>query len=78
MRCQAVRIRQNGMPSGEDGDTEVKEKDVDVLSEYRGSAIIERYVDPNDKELGNYDYQTSSIDPYYRFRVIATKQFTPR
>ncbi len=51
-----------------------------VTGEYRGSQTVERYVDPNDSSIpdfadsANYD---KTLAPYYRFRVLATKQFSP-
>ena len=49
-----------------------------VLSEYRGSSLIERYIDPNDPRLP--DFATASganIDDYYRFRVVQARKFAP-
>jgi len=59
-------------------------KDV-ILSEYRGSAIIERYIDPNDPALPDFAALFASnpsdpdlnIDKYYKFRVVSTKRFAP-
>ena len=55
-----------------------------VAGEYRGSTILERYIDPNDSRLANVDFATLSlsdpaavIDKYYRFRIVSTKAFTP-
>lgn len=72
MRCQAIRKAQGTNPDEFD-----PEKDV-VLGEYRGSATVERFVDPNDQALLNYDELSQKIDPYYRYRVINTKQFSAR
>lgn len=66
------------------------DSDVDgVLAEYRGSTIIERFIDPNDDDdelpdyakladsnalrLGNF----KSLDQFYRFRVVSEKRFAP-
>ncbi|HZJ17106.1 MAG TPA: hypothetical protein VFD27_18780 [Chthoniobacteraceae bacterium] len=51
-----------------------------VLGEYRGQATVERFIDPNDPELKDYKAESgeSSVDPFYRFGVISTKQFLPR
>ncbi len=55
-----------------------------ITGEYRGSSTIERFIDPNDDDIANFDAVTeidkagSSLEPYYRFRVINTKQFTAR
>ena len=74
IRAQAVKKVGNSDPTKFDP---TKDK---VIGAYRGSATIERYIDPNDKELENYDpnAQNSSVDKFYRFRVLATKQFLPR
>jgi uncharacterized protein (TIGR02600 family) len=56
-----------------------------VLSEYRGSSIIERYIDPNDPRLPDFaslfasdpNNEQLNIDQYYRMRVVSTKTFTP-
>ncbi|MEZ0388146.1 MAG: Verru_Chthon cassette protein A, partial [Verrucomicrobium sp.] len=52
-----------------------------VLSDHRGSATLERYMDPNDQELkavmvGGSDF-FRSWDQHYRFRVVERKQFAP-
>jgi hypothetical protein len=49
-----------------------------VQAEYRGSSIVERYVDPNDDSIPDFatdDFAT--LDPYYRFRVVNPKRFAP-
>lgn len=51
-----------------------------VVSEYRGSTTIERYIDPGDPRLSGTDFATNpsiSIDPYYKFRVVEVKRFSP-
>jgi Tfp pilus assembly protein PilX len=49
-----------------------------VSSEYRGSTLIERYIDPNNTSLPDFATNTSAnIDDYYRFRVIQTRKFAP-
>ncbi|HET6408015.1 MAG TPA: Verru_Chthon cassette protein A [Chthoniobacteraceae bacterium] len=78
MRCQAIQISPTARKEGKIDYANVEEKDIQVQAEYRGSSIIERFVDPNDTELERYEYTQSSVDPYYRFRVISTKQFNPR
>jgi len=60
---------------------------VDTIgSEYRGSAVIERYLDFNDPALDkskNLDYATGnplskpSLDDLHRFRVLSQKRFDP-
>jgi uncharacterized protein (TIGR02600 family) len=72
MRCQAIRKNPNSAPN------EFDPKRDAVVSEYRGSATVERYIDPNDPNLRNYNETNQRIDPYYRYRIVATKQFAPR
>ncbi|MEQ1859296.1 MAG: Verru_Chthon cassette protein A [Chthoniobacteraceae bacterium] len=48
------------------------------LSEFRGSTIIERYIDPADPNLPDFATTTDAVaDQAYRTRVLATKKFTP-
>ena len=55
-----------------------------VVGDYRGSTIIERFVDPANPDLP--DFATSprnasggyeTLDDFYRFRVVSSKQFNP-
>ena len=55
-----------------------------VLSEYRGSTLIERYIDPNDRTVPIPDYATASnplslppLESFYRFRTLESKRFSP-
>lgn len=53
-----------------------------VLSEYRGSVLLERYIDPNDTTVTIPDYATGGInqrtlDSFYRFHALETKRFNP-
>jgi uncharacterized protein (TIGR02600 family) len=49
-----------------------------VASEYRGSTLIERYIDPNNTNIPDFATTASAnIDDYYRFRVIQTRRFAP-
>jgi uncharacterized protein (TIGR02600 family) len=51
-----------------------------VVSEYRGSSLIERYIDANAK-IPDFSQSsnsaTGSLDDYYKFRVISSKKFNP-
>ena len=52
----------------------------EIVAEHRGSTLIERYVDPNDPGLPDFAteaFAKTSIDPYYRIRVVRKKQFAP-
>jgi hypothetical protein len=61
-----------------------------MVGEYRGSTIIERYVDPNDARIPDYASLASrgrlnlgtpgevdTLDKFYRFRVVSEKRFAP-
>ena len=59
-----------------------------VLSEYRGSQTIERYVDPADPKLPDFTSPNDNngngipdnqeaLDAYYKFRVLNSKKFSP-
>jgi uncharacterized protein (TIGR02600 family) len=58
-----------------------------VVSEYRGSTTIERYIDPNDPRISNVDFAAkfannpsdpaANMNQYYKFRVVGVKRFSP-
>jgi uncharacterized protein (TIGR02600 family) len=56
-----------------------------VAAEFRGSSIVERYIDVNDPTLPDFATRTATnpsaadvnIDRYYRMRVVSTKRFNP-
>jgi uncharacterized protein (TIGR02600 family) len=50
-----------------------------VSSEYRGTTLIERKLDPNDPALPDYGAAPGSppLDTFYRFRILETKRFAP-
>lgn len=58
-----------------------------VVSDYRGSTTVERYVDPNDTRIPDYGAvlkegsslggEVPGIDRYYRFRVVGHRRFAP-
>ncbi len=69
-----------------DATTWVEGKDA-ITSEYRGSQVIERYIDPADIHIPDYaltsvyssnDPSTDpTLDSFYRFRVLSSKRFAP-
>ncbi len=69
LRAQSLKKR-----PGSDPQTFDQTKDI-VTSEYRGSFMIERFLDPNASTFDITD-STSTLGPY-KFRVINTKQFNP-
>jgi hypothetical protein len=60
-----------------------------ITGDLRGSAIIERYIDATDEKIPDFagniasggnnaiNSLTNSLDPYYRYRVINSRFFTP-
>lgn len=48
-----------------------------VQAEYRGSSMVERYVNPNDALPDFATNETANIDEYYLFRVINPRRFAP-
>jgi len=76
VRAQTVR-KGRGTPVDEfdpDRDT--------VVSEYRGSTVLGRHLDPNTPGIPDYLNDISaiggeSLDRYYQFRVIHSKRFDP-
>lgn len=51
-----------------------------VTGEYRGSAVVERFLDPNDPEIPVYkdakkEAAADTLELYYRYRVVNNKQF---
>jgi hypothetical protein len=51
-----------------------------VTGEYRGSSLVERYIDPADPNL--QDYATAyangaTLNDIYKYRVVYNKQFAP-
>jgi len=72
MRCQAIK-KAPGTSAG----VFDPEKD-QIVGEYRGASIVERFIDPNDPNLKGYDHSKDKVDDFYRYRVVATKRFAPR
>ncbi|WP_050026664.1 Verru_Chthon cassette protein A [Verrucomicrobium sp. BvORR034] len=53
-----------------------------VLTDYRGSSLIERRIDPGNPDIPDYATSTSPtslrpLDDFYRFRVLEVKRFMP-
>jgi hypothetical protein len=53
-----------------------------IVGEFRGSAIVERYLDPNQTGLPDFattfpNDPTSTVDNYVRYRILNTHSFTP-
>ncbi len=49
-----------------------------MLSEHRGSSIVERYIDASDKNIPDFAVTPARVaDDFYKFRVVATKKFSP-
>ncbi|QIF02856.1 Verru_Chthon cassette protein A [Roseimicrobium sp. ORNL1] len=73
-RVQVLKKARSTGPAEWDEETDI------IAAEQRGSATIERYLDPNDPSLPDFianPDQDGSLDDYYRFRVIGRKTFAP-
>jgi len=87
VRVQALRQRSSNAAAGvfvDPGASGEGARD-SIVSEYRGSTTIERYIDPNDPTLPDFatvavnsaSDPSLNIDKYYKFRVVGTKRFAP-
>jgi uncharacterized protein (TIGR02600 family) len=51
-----------------------------VSGQWSGSAIIERFIDPNDERIPDYrgdrNFRQPSLENFYNYRVLHVKQFT--
>jgi hypothetical protein len=72
---QTTADRQNGLFSTAGGDS--------IVGEYRGSAILERYIDPNQTDPALPDFATSfpsdptsTLDNFVHYRVVSTHSFS--
>jgi uncharacterized protein (TIGR02600 family) len=76
-RVEVLKKRPNSPPATW---TEGQDK---VLSTYRGSTTIERYVNPRDPALPDYASLTlpvtgaNALPNFYKFRVVGERQFNP-
>jgi hypothetical protein len=61
------------------GQNKWKEATDRVAGEYRGSTLIERYIEPQDSRIPDYATNTAAepLDKYYRWRVVSTRPFRP-
>ena len=55
-----------------------REDRVQPLGEYRGSSLLERYIDPADPSLPDFALVPAAVaDAAYRIRTLSTRKFTP-
>jgi hypothetical protein len=47
------------------------------LAEYRGSRLIERYIDPQDPRFSTVNPDTDNLNELYQFRILETSLFDP-
>jgi hypothetical protein len=80
-----VHVRAQVLKKARSTDPGIFDPDRDaILSEYRGSTLLERFIDPNDAANPLPDYaqinnpaSVNRLDSFYQFRVIETKRFNP-
>jgi uncharacterized protein (TIGR02600 family) len=69
-----VRVQSLRKSPGGPADVKLFREDRDAVSgDFRGSFVVERYLDPNLQKFENDD---DTLGPY-RFRVVSSKQFAP-
>ncbi len=75
-----VHVRSQVLKKARDTDPAVWDPELDTsVAEYRGSALVERYIEPNDPAIPDYTILSgaSTLDEFYKFRVINEKRFSP-
>jgi len=75
-----VHVRSQVLKKARDSQPDVWNPTLDtVVAEYRGSALVERYIEPNDPAIPDYTLLDGSptLDVFYKFRVINEKRFSP-
>jgi hypothetical protein len=75
-RAQALKKARSSVNTTFDPDVDA------VLNDYRGSALIERRIDPSDTRIPDYGASANPtslppLDDFYRFRVLEMKRFMP-
>ena len=78
-RVQVLKEIPPGRQTKADWETWSETRD-QVVSESRGSASIERYVDPNDSTIPDFAQPANyskNLAPYYHWRTVSTRQFMP-
>ncbi|HRQ87563.1 MAG TPA: hypothetical protein PLA50_02125, partial [Bacteroidia bacterium] len=49
-----------------------------VQAEYRGSSLVERYVNPDADDIPDFAHGSADgLDAYYRYRVVNPRRFAP-
>jgi uncharacterized protein (TIGR02600 family) len=77
VRVQVLRQAPGNDPENWEVWREEKDR---VLSEHRGSTIVERFIDPADPNLVDFADRANSsrtLDKAYKFRTVSTRLFTP-
>lgn len=75
---RAQVLKQARRSNGTDYRTWDPEQDT-VQAEYRGSSIVERYVDSDDEDIPDYANNSNAppLDLFYKFRVVNPTRFAP-
>ena len=72
MRVEQITWAEDDNPTEIDLETDL------VVGSYRGSALVERFVDPNDPDLPDFiKNPDASLDDYYSYRIISKEAFKP-
>lgn len=75
-RAQVIRKARSSTPTEFDANRD------NVLTDFRGSTVIERRIDPADSRIPDYGasdnpLELPSLEEFYRFRVLEVKRFMP-
>ena len=75
MRVQVLKKKASATPAD---DATWREGTDQVVSEFRGATLLERYLDTGAQfpDFANSS-STASVEDYYKFRIISTKRFVP-
>ena len=75
MRVQVLKKKASTSPAD---DATWREGTDQVVSEFRGATLLERYLDTGAQfpDFANSS-STASVEDYYKFRIISTKRFVP-
>lgn len=75
-----VHVRSQVLKKARGTAPEVWDPELDtVVAEYRGSSLVERYIEPNDPAIPDYArvIDSPTLDEFYKFRVVNEKRFSP-
>ena len=76
-----IHVRAQVLKKARESDPTTFNTEIDtVAGEWRGSTLVERYIDPNNEDIPDYVTHPDAVgkltlDRYYRFRILHRKRF---